>query len=114
MPDKEKYGHGRHGRRSIRLKDYDYSQQGAYFVTICTKNRECLFGEIIDGAVRLNEIGVIIRDQWVRSAQVRKEIHTDEFVIMPNHLHGIIFIGDNPVALCLPRPKLYRGLESIH
>jgi hypothetical protein len=42
MPDKEKYGHGRQGRRSIRLKDYDYSQQGAYFVTICAKNRECL------------------------------------------------------------------------
>ena len=57
MPDKGKYGQGRDGRRSIRLKDYDYSQQGAYFVTMCTKNRECVFGEIIDGGVRLDEIG---------------------------------------------------------
>ena len=109
MPDKEKYGHGRHGRRSIRLKDYDYSQRGAYFVTICAKDRQCVFGEIMDGEVRLNEIGVIIRDQWVRSAEVREEIHADEFVIMPNHLHGIIFIGDNPVGATGGRPLSPKG-----
>jgi hypothetical protein len=126
MADKEKHGHDKHSRRSIRLKDYDYSQQGAYFVTICAKSRRCLFGEIIDGEIRLNEIGVIIRDQWVRSAEVRKEIHIDEFVIMPNHLHGIIVIEDNPVGatggrpFALDRPRVwleYRagwpGLEPL-
>jgi putative transposase len=57
MPDKEKYGYGRHSRRSVRLKDYDYSQEGAYFVTICAKNRECLFGQIVDTTMRLNQSG---------------------------------------------------------
>ena len=65
------------------------------------------FGEIMWRM--LNEIGVIIRDQWVKSAQVRKEIHTDEFVIMPNHLHGIIFIGDNPVGATGGRPLSSEG-----
>ena len=57
MPDREIYRHGRHGRRSVRLKDYDYSKQGAYFVTICAKNRECLFGEIVAGTMCLNQSG---------------------------------------------------------
>jgi putative transposase len=105
MPDREKYRDGRHDRRSIRLKDYDYSQQGAYFVTICAKSRRCLFGEIIDGEIRLNEI----RDQWVRSTEVRKEIYIVEFVIMPNHLHGIVVIEDNPVGATGGRPVSPKG-----
>ena len=69
MPDKEKYGHGRHGRRSIRLKDYDYSQQGAYFVTICTKNRQCLFGEIWPVECRLNQVRGINSADLVRTTK---------------------------------------------
>jgi putative transposase len=109
MADKEKRGHDKYSRRSVRLKDYDYSQQGAYFVTICAKSRKCLFGEIIDGEIRLNEIGVTIRDQWVRSTEVRKEIYIDEFVIMPNHLHGIVVIEDNPVGATGGRPVSPKG-----
>ena len=71
------------------------------------------FGEIIDGEVRLNEVGVTIRDQWVRSAEVRKEIHTDEFVMMPNHLHGIIFIVDGPVRRDRRSPSVSQGENCI-
>ena len=78
-----------HHRHSIRLKDYDYSQAGAYFVTICTWNRECLLGEIIDEVMVLNDVGNIVRDEWLKTAEVGKEIVLDEFVVMPNHIHDI-------------------------
>jgi putative transposase len=79
-------------RRSIRLKGIDYTQPGFYFITIVTKNRECLFGEIADGEMRLNEFGMIARAEWLKTAEIRHEIALDEFVIMPNHIHGIIHI----------------------
>jgi REP element-mobilizing transposase RayT len=90
---------GYHNRRSIRLRNYDYSQPGAYFVTLCIHDRtQQLFGEIVDGEIRLNECGKIIRDEWVRSFQIRHELKIDEYVIMPNHFHGIIVIHDVPVG----------------
>ena len=79
-------------RRSLRLKGYDYSQAGAYFVTICTQNRACLFGHIADGQMVLNEYGKIVRDEWLKSSEIRNEIELDEFVVMPNHFHGIAWI----------------------
>jgi REP element-mobilizing transposase RayT len=79
-------------RRSIRLRDYDYRSQGAYFVTICTLNRECLFGEVRDGSVLLNAFGGIAQTEWLQSAEMRREIELDEFVVMPNHQHGIVVI----------------------
>ena len=83
-----------HHRRSIRLKGYDYSQAGAYFVTICAWQRECLFGEVVAGEVRLSALGMIVREEWMRSGEIRKELrlYKDEFVIMPNHVHGIVWI----------------------
>lgn len=91
---------GRH-RRSIRLKGYDYSQAGAYFVTICAYRRECLLGEIENGLMRLNEFGEIVASEWIRSAEVRAEIECGEFVVMPNHFHGIVRIvgayGNTPI-----------------
>ena len=83
-----------HHRRSIRLKGYDYSQAGAYFVTICAWQRECLFGEVVEGEVRLSALGMIVREEWMRSGEIRKELrlYKDEFVIMPNHVHGIVWI----------------------
>ena len=80
-----------HHRHSIRLQDYDYSQAGAYFVTICTWQRDCLFGEIVNGEMVLNDMGRIVVDEWEKTATVRKNVILDEFVIMPNHFHGIIF-----------------------
>ena len=82
-------------RRSIRLKGYDYTQRGIYFVTICTFNRQCLFGEILDGKMRLNEWGQIVLNEWERSAVIRPEIQLDKFVVMPNHVHGIIVLNDD-------------------
>ena len=84
----------KHHRRSIRLKGYDYTQAGAYFVTIVTHDRECLFGEVVDGQMRLNPFGEIVREEWFRTAVVRPYVMLapDEFVVMPNHIHGIIWI----------------------
>jgi len=82
----------RHRRRSIRLKGYNYSQAGAYFITICTQERECLFGQVIEGVMQLNEYGWIVHDEWVRTADVRPNVELDLFVVMPNHLHIIVVI----------------------
>ncbi len=83
-----------HNRRSIRLTEYDYTQAGAYFVTICAWDRESLFGETSNGEMVLNGCGEIVRDEWFRSAVIRKEIILDEFIVMPNHIHGIVIITD--------------------
>jgi len=81
-------------RRSIRLKGYDYTQPGAYFVTICTQNRECLFGQITDGKMVLNNAGRMVADSWEWLAEQYDHVLLDEWVVMPNHLHGIIVITD--------------------
>ena len=85
-----------HRRRSIRLKGYDYTQPGAYFVTICTHGRAMLFGRVVDGEMALNAYGEIVREEWFRTVQVRPymELFPDEFVVMPNHIHGIVWIVD--------------------
>jgi putative transposase len=82
-----------HRRRSIRLKDYDYSGSGAYFVTICAYDRECIFGEVIDGRMMLNEAGKAVQDAWSGLSDRFQEIELDAAVIMPNHFHGIIFLA---------------------
>ena len=87
-----KYNPKIHHRRSIRLQNYDYSQEGSYFITICTKNRESLFGEISDGKMQLNIAGQIANDEWLKTPQVRPSISLGAFVVMPNHVHGIINI----------------------
>lgn len=86
----------RQNRRSLRLPDYDYRQVGAYFVTICAWGRECLFGDIVDGEMRLNELGRIADEEWRRTADIRDEIEMDAYVVMPNHLHGIVIITSRP------------------
>ncbi len=92
-----RYNPEKHHRHSIRLKGYDYAQPGAYFVTIVTQDRACLFGDVVDGQMRLNECGVIVHQEWFRSANIRHEIalYADEFVVMPNHIHGIVWIVDD-------------------
>lgn len=82
-----------HKRQSIRLKGYDYSQSGLYFITICCYQRECLFGNIINSQIILNNFGQLIKEEWLKSAEIRKEIEFDDFVIMPNHFHGIVIIN---------------------
>jgi len=84
----------RHSRRSIRLRGYDYTQVGAYFVTLCTWQRECLFGEVVEGVMRLSPTGRIIEVEWQRLGYHFPHICLDAFVVMPNHLHGIIVVND--------------------
>jgi REP element-mobilizing transposase RayT len=83
----------RRQRRTIRLQGYDYTSAGLYFITICTHQRQCLFGEIVDGEMRLNEYGQIVSEEWMRSTDIRQEIDFDAWVIMPNHMHGIVVIN---------------------
>jgi REP element-mobilizing transposase RayT len=82
-------------RRSIRLKGFDYTASGAYFVTLVSFRRECLFGQVVEGEMRLDPYGEILRQEWLKTAEIRSnvELHEDEFIIMPNHLHGIIWIN---------------------
>jgi len=79
-----------HHRRSIRLKGYDYSQAGLYFITICTQNRLCVFGEIKNGEMVLNEYGRIVKITWEWLKQQYEYIDLGKFIVMPNHFHGII------------------------
>ncbi|NEO55600.1 MAG: transposase [Okeania sp. SIO3B5] len=88
------YNPDRPRRSSLRLKGYDYTQPGAYFVTLCTKNRECLFGQIVGGIVKLNEYGRIVAQSWQWLEQQYSYVELDTWVVMPNHLHGIIIITD--------------------
>jgi REP element-mobilizing transposase RayT len=81
-----------HYRKSIRLKNYDYSMAGLYFITICTHERLPIFGNIVDGLMQLNDSGKIAHEEWQKTGSIRSNIVLHEFVIMPNHLHGIIQI----------------------
>jgi len=81
-------------RKRNRLKNFDYSSSGWYFITICTKNRECLFGEIIRGKMVLNMAGLIINKYWLELQNKFKNISLDVYQIMPNHIHGIVIIND--------------------
>ena len=82
-------------RRSIRLKDYPYTHDGAYYVTICTHQKQCLFGTVTDDGVWLSNFGTIVAEEWEKTAQLRDYVKLDAFVIMPNHVHGIIIIQDD-------------------
>ena len=82
-----------HRRRSIRLSGFDYSQPGCYFITICTYQKRCLFGKIVNNEIMLNQFGQVVEKEWLNSEKIRKNIIIDKYVIMPNHLHGIIIIN---------------------
>lgn len=87
-----KYNPQIHHRRSIRLKGYDYSQVGLYFITICCQDRAHLFGKIENGEMILNEYGKIAHEEWDKTEKIRTNCRIHEFIIMPNHIHGIIEI----------------------
>ena len=87
-------------RRSIRLVGYDYSHAGAYFVTVCTHDRACLFGDVVNGLMVLNDAGMIVKTSWDEIPAFYPGIDIDAFVVMPNHVHGVIIIThkDNSVG----------------
>ncbi|MBI2995794.1 MAG: transposase [Candidatus Melainabacteria bacterium] len=81
--------------KSIRLEHWDYSSDGAYFVTICVKDRECVLGEIVNGKIKLSKIGDIVKQCWCEIPKHFKNVDSDEFIVMPNHVHGIIQITND-------------------
>jgi putative transposase len=82
---------------SARLKTWDYSSNAAYFITLCTQNREHYFGEIQDGKIQLSTIGKIVEAEWIKTPALRPDMKLElgEFVVMPNHFHAILIIGEN-------------------
>ncbi len=89
------------GRKKNRLQEFDYSQSGYYFVTLCTNNHKLFFGKIINGKMILNQFGESITSNWIKIQTLHNNIELDEFVIMPNHIHGIIiinYVGDAKFA----------------
>lgn len=107
-------------RHSIRLPCYDYTRSGAYFITIVTHARECLFGEVADGKVRLNEHGSIVRAAWDDLPNHYGYVVLDAFVVMPNHIHGIIVLTDDDDVIVgaglkpAPTPVMTQYDRGIH
>ncbi|PKN79539.1 MAG: hypothetical protein CVU48_05080 [Candidatus Cloacimonetes bacterium HGW-Cloacimonetes-1] len=111
-------------RKNIRLRGYDYAVVGAYFITLCSHDKKHIFGQIRDNIMHLSVFGKIVAEEWQRSGLIRKEVALDEFVVMPNHFHGIVIImneflvsmvedessaametGDPPIAPTTLKPK---------
>ena len=105
----------RKSRKTLRLSDYDYSQPGAYFVTIVTQARKCLFGEIHNKEMSLNNPGNMVQDWWLELLNKYPELSLSEYIIMPNHFHGIIEIALNVGAdlrVC-PDDEIDKGKRSM-
>ena len=101
-------------KNSLRLKGYDYSQSGAYFVTTVTHQRECLFGKIENGIMRLNDAGKIVRAVWEGLPKHYSHIELGAFIIMPNHTHGVIIINVGAGLRPAPtQPEKQHGLSEI-
>ena len=89
----DKYNPDIHHRRSIRLKGYDYSRSGLYFITLCVVDRICVFGNIVDGKMQLNDIGRLVEEEWLNTINIRKgDVRLHNYIVMPNHFHAIIEI----------------------
>ena len=96
--------------KSTRLKHYDYSSNGAYFVTVCTKDRECILGDIVNEKMKLSKIGEIISYECIKTEQIRQNVVLDEWIIMPNHFHGIVIIDNDRVDCNVETPR--RGVST--
>jgi REP element-mobilizing transposase RayT len=96
-------------RNSLRLPDYDYTTSGAYFVTVCIKERKCILGEIRDGEMRSNCLGRIIEKTWVHLPQHYPATVLDEFILMPNHIHGLLWLSTSANNLS----EVIRGFKTF-
>lgn len=102
-------------RNSIRLRNYDYTSTGLYFVTICTHERENLFGEVLEEQMVLNDWGQIVQQEWENTASLRAYVQLDEYVIMPNHFHAILAlnVGAQHAAPSVTRPRMNVDAGSL-
>ena len=100
-------------RGSLQQQDYDYAQTGAYFVTVCAQDRACLFGAIVDGQMRLNAAGREAGQCWLQIPRHFPNVELDEFVVMPNHLHGIVALGDGGRGTACRAPTVERFGKPI-
>ena len=105
------YNSEKYHRRSIRIPGYDYSQEGYYFITICVKDHKCIFGEVAGDKMNLNNLGKIVESEWLKTSELRTNVELDEYIIMPNHIHGIIHLLDN-VDKC--RGTMHRAATTEH
>jgi len=117
-----KFDPDHHHRHSIRLNEYDYSQPGAYFVTIGTRNRECLFGNLVDGKMMLNDAGKMIEKWYFEIMNKFPDIQCDQYIIMPNHIHFIIINVGTDLRVCpndmgehisSPLPKIIQWFKTM-
>ena len=104
-------------RHSLRFQGYDYSQVRMYFVTLSRQRGKCRFWEIVDGEMRLNDVRRGVADGWLKTIQIREEIERDEWVLTPNHFHGVLVIGDcrgyRPVSpVKIREPIVKYGVEA--
>lgn len=100
----------RHHRHSMRLPNYDYTQPGTYYLTLCTHQRACLFGEILDGVMNLNPFGTIVTEDWAHLPKHHPHLALDVFVVMPNHLHGILVLCEENTRSI---SDIMRGFKSF-
>ncbi|HRH75881.1 MAG TPA: transposase [Cellvibrionaceae bacterium] len=103
----------RQKRQSLRLKNFDYSQAGTYFITICLNHKECLFGEIVQGAMLLNPAGEMISALWQAQTLQFPSIRLDAYVVMPNHIHGIISTVGATLVVAQPASVAPAKVPSI-
>jgi len=115
----KKYDPNIHHRRSIRIPGYDYSQEGWYYITICTQDNTCIFGQLTNDNIRLNSGGRMVETWWRKIPAKFQSIQTDQYIVMPNHFHGIININaratpcDPPTPVeAAPRGRLDPNVES--
>jgi REP element-mobilizing transposase RayT len=101
-----------HHRHSIRLKGYDYTLSGAYFITIVTHERECLFGEITNGEMVLNKFGLIAQQMWDKLPARFRNVELGTFVVMPNHVHGIIWLDGTRRGIDVTRRGVAEGAKD--
>jgi REP element-mobilizing transposase RayT len=109
-----KYNREKHHRRSVRLKGYDYSGAGAYFVTICAWHRECLFGDIVDGVMGLNEYGGIAAACLKKIPDHFAHVDMDYMIVMPNHIHFILIINHPGRGTACRAPTVERFGSPVH
>jgi len=107
------YNRKKHHRRSIRLKGYDYSKEGLYFITICAQDRKCVFGKIVDGKMYLNPAGKMIDEKWLELVKRFPNVILHDYVIMPNHFHAILEIDTSSGKTIGDMMKAFKSITTV-